>query len=153
MYKIGRCSQDPHNYVKRLKCYPKGSKICFVFIVPDDRVVDIETELIEAMNEEFECVHGKEYFHGNEKAILAMLSAKMHALYTAPDTRCDTCEIPVRQLHKQTENPYPADDKLSDCDKAEILQALRCELNGTSPYFEKKTRNRHKISRRDRFQL
>ena len=88
MYKIGRCSQDPHDYVKRLKCYPKGSKICFVFVVPDARVVD-----------------GKEYFHGDEKAMLAILSAKMHTMYTTADTR----HIIYSQYHVQHLLQLPPD--------------------------------------------
>jgi phage anti-repressor protein len=93
MYKIGRCSQDPHNHIRRLKSYPKGSKICFVFIVPDQRVEVIETEIIHLLNERFSCVRGKEYFEGDEKEILKILSTKMCHLYSEEIVSCDQCDV------------------------------------------------------------
>lgn len=125
MYKIGRCTQDPYYYIKRLKCYPKDSKICFVFIVPDERVVNIEADLIQSMNEKFDCVHGQEYFDGNEKEILGMLTAKMHELYTSPDTTCDKCDIAETKLAKNGERRRHECFVLSDGDKEDIRTALQ----------------------------
>jgi hypothetical protein len=93
-------------------------------LVPDDRVVEIEANLINIMNKSFNCIHGQEYFDGDEKDILALLTANMHELYVNVDVSCDKCEIPNTTLKKE---PKQQDDvaQLSDIDKEEIKKVLR----------------------------
>lgn len=123
MYKIGRCSQDPYNHIKRLKAYPKNSKICFVFIVPNARVEAIESEIINMLYTRFTCAQGKEYFEGDEKELLKVLSSKMTELYSEQQVMCDVCKIDKNKkplLHQR--DKYEC--LLSEEDKEEIKQNL-----------------------------
>jgi hypothetical protein len=97
-------------------------------IVPDDRVVTIEAELIRSMKKSFKCVLGHEYFEGNEKEILTLLTAKFHELYTTPEVSCDVCTLCSETIKRNTEPKQPL-AHINDIDKEEIKKVLQYETD------------------------
>lgn len=101
MYKVGMCRQEPCNYIKRLKCYPKTSNICMVYLVPESQVFQIEEEIICMMNSKFKLAYGKEYFQGNEHEILLACHTIMYKVYSSTTFDCEACVLPSTDKSKK----------------------------------------------------
>lgn len=66
IYKVGRTTQEPHNKIKRLQDYKKGSEIILVIKVPNEDVVSIEDTIKKEFKTTFKShTDGCEYFEGD----------------------------------------------------------------------------------------
>lgn len=75
IYKIGRTTQIPDIKIGRFhNGYDKGSEICMIIQVPNDKVVDLERIIITKFNETFKNhIDGKEYFEGDMNLMIRII--------------------------------------------------------------------------------
>lgn len=145
-YKIGRCVQDPHNHIYRLKSYPKSSKICLSLAVDSDSVNQIEKECIDAFMKKFSLVHGKEYFEGNESEMILAITNILNSYYSKgthefqseyvsedniPINECKRCHFATSQpsmLKRHLLRKYQCHPEFSDISCQDLLDELNKQI-------------------------
>lgn len=75
IFKVGRTVQcQPGDWLYRLDNYGANPLILSKWLVPEDQVVEVETNIIRRFKQQFCCVLGREYFAGDQFAMLKIVN-------------------------------------------------------------------------------
>jgi hypothetical protein len=124
VYKIGRTieNSDDVRYWKRLKAYPRGSVVFFVWFVKHEKVNEAESVIISSLNKKYKLVKGKEWFEGDLIDIYNDVCKTINAHYIVK-------EIKSPVIHIKTPSHTNAREKFVDTEDAKTIPKVQNTTN------------------------